>query len=206
MMMQSFGPGPRLLLSSTSSHSEGVGVPPEQPWRVGVWQGVRLGLRRRVRIVSATTPFLSCCQKILIQFQITVILSLEELSINNQPFTDVCVFMHFTLNVWMACWCVSPRRDSPFTSRISSPTREKNISRQACKRASRFLFCYLFNFPKYGINTVRHEEWRRLPSFSRPSAAAAPWGKIVLTKIPMWPRAESWPPTILNPRPWKKKK
>ncbi len=41
-----------------------------------------------------------------------------------------------------------------------------------------------------------------LPSFSLPSAAAAPLGKIVLTNIPILPRAESCPPTMLKPRPY----
>lgn len=40
-----------------------------------------------------------------------------------------------------------------------------------------------------------------IPSLSLPSAAAAPFGKIVFTKMPMRPRAESCPPTMLNPRP-----
>lgn len=31
--------------------------------------------------------------------------------------------MQSTLKVWMACWWVSPWRDSPLTSRISSPTK-----------------------------------------------------------------------------------
>lgn len=68
MMMQSFGPGP--LRPSGSSDPEGTGVPPlvlelgelERLRRVGVGQGVRLGLRRRVRIVRVTTPFFNCCQ------------------------------------------------------------------------------------------------------------------------------------------------
>lgn len=73
MMMQSFGPGPGPLWLSASSNPEGTGVPPlvlelefgelERLSRVGVGQGVRLGLRRRVRIVSVTTPFFSCCWK-----------------------------------------------------------------------------------------------------------------------------------------------
>lgn len=70
MMMQSFGPGPGLRLSA-SSNPEGTGVPPlvlelgelERLRGVGVGQGVRLGLRRRVRMVSVTTPFFSCCGK-----------------------------------------------------------------------------------------------------------------------------------------------
>ncbi len=41
-----------------------------------------------------------------------------------------------------------------------------------------------------------------LPSFSLPSAAAAPLGKIVLTNIPILPRAESCPPTMLKLRPY----
>lgn len=69
MMMQSFGPGPGPLLPSASSNPEGTGVPPlvlelgelERLRRVGVGQGVRLGLRRRVRMVRVTTPFFSCC-------------------------------------------------------------------------------------------------------------------------------------------------
>lgn len=69
MMMQSFGPGPGPLRPSESSNPEGTGVPPlvlelgelDRLRRVGVGQGVKLGLRRRVRIVSVTTPFFSCC-------------------------------------------------------------------------------------------------------------------------------------------------
>lgn len=69
MMMQSLGPGPGGLRPSASSQPAGTGVPPlalelgelERLSRVGVGHGVRLGLRRRVRIVSVTTPFFSCC-------------------------------------------------------------------------------------------------------------------------------------------------
>lgn len=65
------------------------------------------------------------------------------------------------------------------------------------------LWLYIL-FSLYTLNSVKQkQELNKLPSFSRPSAAAAPWGKMVLTKIPMWPRAESCPPTILNPSPWK---
>lgn len=69
MMMQSLGPGPGPLRLSASSNPVGTGVPPlvlelgelERLSRVGVGQGVRLGLRRRVRMVRVTTPFFSCC-------------------------------------------------------------------------------------------------------------------------------------------------
>lgn len=35
--------------------------------------------------------------------------------------SEILVNIQSTLKVWMACWCVSPWRDSPFTSRTSSP-------------------------------------------------------------------------------------
>ena len=71
MMMRSLGPGP--LRESPSSKAGGTGVPGVPPLvlelgelerlsRVGVGHGVRLGLRRRVRTVSVTTPFFSCCR------------------------------------------------------------------------------------------------------------------------------------------------
>lgn len=66
MIMQSLGPGP--LRESPSSKLGGTGVPPlafefgelDLLRRVGVGQGVRLGLLRRVRTVRVTTPFFSC--------------------------------------------------------------------------------------------------------------------------------------------------
>lgn len=68
-MIQSLGPGPGPLRPSTSSDPARSGVfllllelgELERLRRVGVGQGVKLGLRRRVRIVSVTTPFFSCC-------------------------------------------------------------------------------------------------------------------------------------------------
>lgn len=69
MTILSFGPGPlRLEEEPSVSSGPGTGVPPlalelgelERLSKVGVAQGVRLGLRRRVRTVRVTTPFLSC--------------------------------------------------------------------------------------------------------------------------------------------------
>lgn len=69
MTILSFGPGPlRLEKEPSASSGPGTGVPPlalelgelERLSRVGVAQGVRLGLRSRVRTVRVTTPFLSC--------------------------------------------------------------------------------------------------------------------------------------------------
>jgi len=66
MIMRSLGPGP--LRESPSSKLVGTGVPPlafefgelDLLRRVGVGQGVRLGLLRRVLTVRVTTPFFSC--------------------------------------------------------------------------------------------------------------------------------------------------
>lgn len=66
MIMRSLGPGP--LRESPSSKLVGTGVPPlafefgelDLLSRVGVGQGVRLGLLRRVLTVRVTTPFFSC--------------------------------------------------------------------------------------------------------------------------------------------------
>ncbi len=52
------------------------------------------------------------------------------------------------------------------------------------------------------LQLLYHERSVHLPSFSLPSAAAAPLGKIVLTNIPILPRAESCPPTMLKLRPY----
>lgn len=41
-----------------------------------------------------------------------------------------------------------------------------------------------------------------LPSLSLPSSAADPFGKMVLTKIPICPRMQSRPPAMLKPRPY----
>ena len=69
MTILSFGPGPlRLEKEPSASSGPGTVVPPlalelgelERLSRVGVAQGVRLGLRSRVRTVRVTTPFLSC--------------------------------------------------------------------------------------------------------------------------------------------------
>lgn len=65
--MRSLGPGP--LRYSPSSKPGGTGVlllvlelgELDRLIRVGVGHGVKLGLLRRVRTVSVTTPFFSCC-------------------------------------------------------------------------------------------------------------------------------------------------
>lgn len=67
MTMRSLGPGP--LRYSPSSKPGGIGVlllvlelgELDRLSRVGVGHGVKLGLLRRVRTVSVTTPFFSCC-------------------------------------------------------------------------------------------------------------------------------------------------
>ena len=48
----------------------------------------------------------------------------------------------------------------------------------------------------------RPPEGSLLPSLSLPSSAADPFGKMVLTKIPICPRMQSRPPAMLKPRPW----
>lgn len=45
-------------------------------------------------------------------------------------------------------------------------------------------------------------ENKNVPSLSVPSSAAWPLGKIVFTKIPMFPFGESLPPTMENPSPF----
>lgn len=67
MTILSLGPGPLRLEEEPSGSSRlGTGTlllalgELERLSRVGVTQGVRLGLRSRVRTVSVTTPFLSC--------------------------------------------------------------------------------------------------------------------------------------------------
>lgn len=71
MTILSLGPGPlRLEEEPSGSSRPGTGTLPlalelgelERLSKVGVTHGVRLGLRRRVRTVSVTTPFLSCCR------------------------------------------------------------------------------------------------------------------------------------------------
>jgi len=70
-MMQSFGPGPGHLWLYAFSNPDGTGVLSlvlelgelERLVGVGVGHGVKLGLRRRVRIVRVMTPFFSCCWK-----------------------------------------------------------------------------------------------------------------------------------------------
>lgn len=56
-----------------------------------------------------------------------------------------------------------------------------------------------------GITAQCHPGPRRgflLPSLSLPSSAADPFGKMVLTKIPICPRMQSRPPAMLKPRPY----
>lgn len=73
MTTQSLGLWQRSLASSASSRPAGVCVPPPQPWTVGVQQRARLGLRKRVCIVSATNPFFSCCEKYWVIMRILIL-------------------------------------------------------------------------------------------------------------------------------------
>lgn len=112
----------------------------------------------------------------------------------------------YTLNVWMACWWVRPCSDSPFTSNISSPERVKceKQSRDCENKANYAHAIWIHWCPTALMTNCSISHCIRsvyIPSFSLPSAAAAPLGKMVLTNIPILPRAESCPPTILNPRP-----
>ena len=68
-----------------------------------------------------------------------------------------------------------------------------------------------FNFPKFYMaqygnyrsilpSVLRHVWYKYKPSWSLPSSAAWPVGKMVLTKMPILPFGESRPPTMENPR------